>query len=102
VVIEHRQVVDPVGGHPDQIAHRQRAVPTGARRCRHRNRRVIDRVGGLVELGQRGARDHRHRMPPMRPQPTGGDAGLQTEFEAVVAALRATAVIGCLLDGAVG
>jgi hypothetical protein len=32
VVVEHRQVVNTVGGHPDQIAHRQRGVPAGARR----------------------------------------------------------------------
>jgi hypothetical protein len=102
VIVEHRQIVDRVGGHADQITHRQHAAPTGACRCGHRDLEIVYRVGGRVELGQRGARDHRDRMPAMAAQPTRGDAGLEPEFDAVVAALRGAAVIGDLGHRAVG
>ena len=102
VVVEHRQVVDAVDGHPDQIAHRQRGVAAGARRRRHRDIGVGDGVGGLVEFGQRGAHDHADRVPAMGPHSTGGDAGLQAELDAVVAALGGAALIGHLGDRALG
>ena len=41
VVVEHRQVVDPVGAHPDHITHRQRGVSAGVRRRRHRDIRLV-------------------------------------------------------------
>jgi hypothetical protein len=59
-------------------------------------------VGGLVEFGQRGAHDHGDRVPAMGAQPARGDAGLQAEFEAVVAALGATALVARLGQGAIG
>ena len=92
----------PSAGHADHVTHRQRGVTAGARRGRHRHRGVGDGVGGLVEFGQRGAHDHGDRMPAVGAQPAGGDAGLQGEFDAVVAALGAAAVIGRLDQGAVG
>jgi hypothetical protein len=66
VVVEHRQVVETaLGGHPDHITHRQRAVTAGARRAGHRDVGGGDGVDGLVELGQGGAHDHGDRMPAM-------------------------------------
>jgi hypothetical protein len=102
VILEHRQVVDGVGAHPDHITHRQCAVPAGARRGGHRNVGVGGGVGGLVEFGQRGAHDHGDRMAAMGPQCARSDAGLEAEFDAVVAALGAAAVIGGFGHGGIG
>jgi hypothetical protein len=41
VVVEHRQVVDAVGAHPDHVTHRQRGVSAGVRRRRHRDIRLV-------------------------------------------------------------
>jgi hypothetical protein len=62
----------------------------------------MDGVGGLVEFGQGGARDHGHRMPSMRPQRARREASLQSEFEPVVAALRGAALIRNLGDRPIG
>ena len=59
-------------------------------------------MGGLIELSQGGARDHRHRMPTMSTHLPGRDAGLQTELDPVMTTLRAAAVITGLGDGAIG
>jgi hypothetical protein len=71
-------------------------------RGRHRDVGVGDGVGGLVEFGQRGAHDHGDRVPAVGSHAGGGDAGLEPQLDAVVAALGAAALIGHLGQGAVG
>ena len=46
--------------------------------------RVVDRVGGLVEFGQRGGDDDGDRQPAVLTVFAGGDARSQTEFDGVV------------------
>jgi len=48
VVVEHRQVVDSLGGRADQIPHWQPGATARTCGCRHGNRRVDYGVGSLV------------------------------------------------------
>ncbi len=89
MVLEHRQVVDPVGGHPDQVPHRQGGVPSGVRRRGHRDVGIVHGMGGLVEFGQCGAGDDRDGMAAMGTHLAGGDAQLQSD--SVVRAMTVTA-----------
>ncbi|BBZ20497.1 hypothetical protein MGAD_48320 [Mycolicibacterium gadium] len=59
-------------------------------------------MGGLVEFGQCGAGDDRDGMAAMGTHLAGGDAQLQSEFDAVVTPLCGAAVIAILDRGAVG
>ena len=94
VILEHRQVVNGVGGHPDQVAHRQGGTAAGARGWRHRNRCVVNRVCGLVELAQCGGDDDGDRQPAVLTELARGDAGAQPKFHRVVQALRCGSGIG--------
>jgi hypothetical protein len=93
VIIEHGKVMNCVGGHADQIPHRQLGPTAGSGRCRHRDGSVDGGVCGLVEFGEGGGDDHRYRVTAMHTEVTGGDRCAQTECECIVAALRRGAVV---------
>ena len=69
--------------------------------CHVTGRGVGHGVGGLIQFGQRGAHDDGDRMSAVRPHLPGRYAGLEAEFEAVVAPLRHAAVVGSFFDGAI-
>ena len=84
VILEYRQVVNGVGGHPDQVAHRKDRAASGLCGRWHRDGRVVDRVCGLVELVQCRGDDDGDRQPAVLTEFAGGDAGAQPELDGVV------------------
>ena len=69
-----------LGGHADQIPHRQSGATTGCRGRRHRDRRIHGGVSGAVEFGQCRGDDHGDRVAAVHTESAGSDGGFQAKF----------------------
>ena len=81
-LVEHRQVVVGVGGHPDHIADRY-----------HRAAAADAHPGAALQILQRGADDDRGRQPVVLTELTAFEHTATDRHQRVVLALRQTAVI---------
>ncbi len=93
VVVEDRQVVQRLGGQPDQVAHRQSGARPGAGVGGHADRRVVGRLRGGGQLADGGGDDDRHRVAAVGAELAGGDRGFQGQLHRVVATLPVAALI---------